>query len=146
MRAFAKEWEEIPDEPWVSYLLSETATSAQLGHPTTCDDIRHPHEATQLTPANFLFVRLERDGAVGEGIDETNAGHESEQHWREIPAHFLIENNGDTTDLAALIRTMNAIAATVTEGQPPPRAGLHSVVNGARLTILDEADWTPRAA
>jgi hypothetical protein len=95
------------DNYWVHVL--EAALEFYPERPVVIDDCRFPNEYSLLKSYGFTFVVLD-DGETTREQGETEAAHESEQHW----PHFSFDFNlpyvkGPETQAQAILDILDAI-------------------------------------
>lgn len=107
MQTLGTEWREtIGRELWSRIWVAQLA-----GH-VVAEDVRFEHEHQVITNLGGYIVRIDRGDAVGD--------HVSEQAWRSLPAHFIVDNVGG---LDVFQRKIQAIVMYVGGGAYVPKNG-----------------------
>lgn len=95
MQTLGTEWGrgQIHDSFWVNLWMARAS-----GHRlVVVDDCRFPNEAAAVRQLGGRIIRIDRPDMP---INDTVAGHVSEQHFRSLPYDFAVTNNGSIPDLS----------------------------------------------
>lgn len=91
---------EHDEDVWLRPVIQAASTARVWNMPVVVTDCRYRNEATALSAAGFLMVRIERPGLVSADT------HDSENELNDYQARVTVPNTGTVAALEALASTL----------------------------------------